>query len=114
MKYAHGIVSEYLAEDLSKKLLQYLNLPDDSEQKKRKLSSPKDTTEEKRPKKEAQEESPRNGALDLTKPEKVYYIFCFKNYCFDKILTNNNLSFLICSTFFIKNVNNYVSIITAN
>ncbi|OXU18409.1 hypothetical protein TSAR_003090 [Trichomalopsis sarcophagae] len=70
MKYAHGIVSEYLAEDLSKKLHQYLNLPDDSEQKKRKLSSPKDATDEKRPKKEAQEESPRNGALDLTKPEK--------------------------------------------
>ncbi|XP_014213353.1 ribonuclease H2 subunit B [Copidosoma floridanum] len=72
LKYAHGIVSEYLAEDLSKKLFQYLNLPDDSEQKKRKLISPKETTEEKRPKKEAQshEESPKNGALDLTKSEK--------------------------------------------
>lgn len=71
MKYAHGIVSEYLAEDLSKKLLQYLNLPDDAELKKRKLSSPKEATGDKRPKKEAQEESPRNSALDLTKPEKV-------------------------------------------
>ena len=71
MKYAHGIVSEYLEEDLSKKLLQYLNLPDDSDLKKRKLSSPKDVVDEKRPKKEPQEESPKNGALDLTKPEKV-------------------------------------------
>jgi ribonuclease H2 subunit B len=71
MKYAHGIVSEYLAEDLSKKLLQYLNLADDTEQKKRKLSSPKETADEKRPKKEAQEVVPRNGALDLTKSEKV-------------------------------------------
>lgn len=74
MKYAHGIVSEYLAEDLSKKLQQYLNLPDDTEQKKRKLSSPKDATDEKRHKKETHEdkkESPRGKALDLTKPEKV-------------------------------------------
>lgn len=72
MKYAHGIVSEYLAEDLSKKLLQYLNLPDDGELKKRKLSSPKDTTsDEKRSKKDTQEETPKSKALDLTKAEKV-------------------------------------------
>ncbi|XP_011504522.1 PREDICTED: ribonuclease H2 subunit B [Ceratosolen solmsi marchali] len=70
MRYAHGIVSEYLAEDLSKKLLQYLNLSDDTEQKKRKLNSPKDTADEKRPKREVQEMAPRNGALDLTKSEK--------------------------------------------
>lgn len=80
MKYAHGIVSEYLAEDLSKKLAQHLNLPDDVEQKKRKLASPKDPVEEKRHKKDTQESEtlPRNGALDLTKPEKVK-LFSFLN-----------------------------------
>ncbi|XP_033229003.1 ribonuclease H2 subunit B [Belonocnema kinseyi] len=72
LRYAHGIVSEYLAEDLSKKLAQHLNLPEEVEQKKRKLNSPKDTADEKRHKKEPQESEsiPRNGALDLTKPEK--------------------------------------------
>ncbi|XP_015596793.1 ribonuclease H2 subunit B isoform X2 [Cephus cinctus] len=72
LKYAHGIVSEYLAEDLSKKLAQYLNVPDDTDSKKRKLSGPKDGNEEKRSKKEMLEADtlPRNGALDLTKPEK--------------------------------------------
>lgn len=62
-------------EDLSKKLLQHLNLPDTSDQKKRKLTSPKETTDEKRPKREVQEESPKTKALDLTKPEKVIQLF---------------------------------------
>lgn len=72
LKYAHGIVSEYLAEDLAKKLAQHLNLPEEVEQKKRKLASPKDPVDEKRHKKDVQESEslPRNGALDLTKPEK--------------------------------------------
>lgn len=73
LKYAHGIVSEYLAEDLTKKLAQHLNIPDEIESKKRKLSSPKDTMEEKRSKKDANEEEsvPKARALDLTKPEKL-------------------------------------------
>lgn len=78
MKYAYGIVSEYLAEDLSKKLQLHLNLPDDSEIKKRKLSSPKDAADEKRHKKETREEtkeSPKSRALDLTKTEKVCLVF---------------------------------------
>ncbi|KAL7305759.1 hypothetical protein TKK_0002009 [Trichogramma kaykai] len=75
LKYAHGIVSEYLAEDLSKKLFQYLNLQDETENKKRKLSSPvKNPPDEKRIKKDKiekkEEEMPKGGALDLTKSEK--------------------------------------------
>ncbi|KAG7208629.1 hypothetical protein KM043_014836 [Ampulex compressa] len=72
LKYAHGIVSEYLAEDLAKKLAQYLNIPDDTDSKKRKLSSPKDGADEKRSKKDTTEEEsiPRTRALDLTKSEK--------------------------------------------
>lgn len=73
IKYAHGIVSEYLAEDIVKKLSQHLNLPDESETKKRKLSSPKETADEKRSKKDANEEESvsKTKPLDLPKPEKV-------------------------------------------
>ncbi|KAK0078998.1 hypothetical protein PV325_001865 [Microctonus aethiopoides] len=73
LRYAHGIVSEYLTEELAKKLLHYLNLPDEVENKmKRKLLNPKEGPEEKRPKKEPLEidNSSRTRALDLTKPEK--------------------------------------------
>lgn len=73
MKYAHGIVSEYLADDLSKKLAQHLNIPDEAEGKKRKLSSPKEETDEKRPKRDSFEESPVPKAKmkDSAKAEKV-------------------------------------------
>lgn len=36
LRYAHGIVSEYLMDDVSRKLLKYLNLPEDSQGVKRK------------------------------------------------------------------------------
>lgn len=74
MKYAHGIVSEYLADDIAKKLLQYLNIPEEVERK-RKLNSPKQVTEEKKFKRDTSEEdlNPRTKALDLSKPEKVRY-----------------------------------------
>ncbi|XP_031825548.1 ribonuclease H2 subunit B isoform X2 [Nomia melanderi] len=73
LKYAHGIVSEYLSEDLSKKLAQYLNIPDETESKKRKLSSPNDSTEEKRSKKDTVENELilKPKATDLSKPEKL-------------------------------------------
>ncbi|XP_057327799.1 ribonuclease H2 subunit B [Microplitis mediator] len=74
LRYAHGIVSEYLTEDLSKKLAQFLNLPEEIENNpKRKLSSPKDVSDNKRPKSEPAETEnpPKMRALDLTKPEKV-------------------------------------------
>ncbi|KAK2580721.1 hypothetical protein KPH14_011349 [Odynerus spinipes] len=72
LRYAHGIVSEYLADDLAKKLAQYLNIPDEVENKKRKLSNPKDGSDEKKLKREVSEEesTPRIKALDLSKPEK--------------------------------------------
>ncbi|XP_011311636.1 ribonuclease H2 subunit B isoform X1 [Fopius arisanus] len=71
LKYAHGIVSEYLTEDLSKKLAQNMNLPEEENKNKRKLMSPKEVPEEKRQKKDSlDDESPRTRALDLTKPEK--------------------------------------------
>ncbi|CAL7935081.1 unnamed protein product [Xylocopa violacea] len=72
LKYAHGIVSEYLAEDLSKKLAQHLNLPDEMEHKKRKLSSPKDNADEKRSKKDTTENETvlKPKTTDLTKLEK--------------------------------------------
>lgn len=72
LKYAHGIVSEYLAEDLSKKLAQHMDIPEDLENKKRKLSSPKDETDDKRLKRDSTEESPMPKARikDLTKSEK--------------------------------------------
>ncbi|XP_014609920.1 PREDICTED: ribonuclease H2 subunit B [Polistes canadensis] len=71
LKYAHGIVSEYLADDIAKKLAQYLNIPDEVE-KKRKLISPKEVSEEKKFKRDTSEEdvTPRTKALDLSKPEK--------------------------------------------
>ncbi|XP_015175436.1 PREDICTED: ribonuclease H2 subunit B [Polistes dominula] len=71
LKYAHGIVSEYLADDIAKKLAQYLNIPDEVERK-RKLISPKEVSEEKKFKRDTLEEdvTPRTKALDLSKPEK--------------------------------------------
>lgn len=71
LKYAHGIVSEYLADDIAKKLAQYLNIPDEVERK-RKLISPKEVSEDKKFKRDTSEEdvTPRTKALDLSKPEK--------------------------------------------
>lgn len=76
LKYAHGIISEYLAEDLSQKLAQHLNISDETESKKRKLDSPKDTTNEKKFKRDSFEENsiPKAKSKNLlSKPEKVSY-----------------------------------------
>lgn len=78
LKYAHGIVSEYLAEDLSKKLAQRLNISDEVESKKRKITSPQnEMTDEKKLKRASLEESPVSTAKkqtkNLSKPEKVSY-----------------------------------------
>lgn len=75
LKYAHGIVSEYLAEDLSKKLAQRLNIPEEVENKKRKLTSPEIKTDEKKLKRDSIEESPVPKAkkqMNLSKPEKTH------------------------------------------
>lgn len=73
LKYAHGIVSEYLAEDLSQKLAQHLNISDEIDSKKRKLDSPKNVTNEKKLKRDSFEESPLKAKTKnlLSKPEKV-------------------------------------------
>lgn len=87
MKYAHGIVSEYLAEDLSQKLAQHLNISDEIDSKKRKLDSPKNVTNEKKLKRDSFEESPLKAKTKnlLSKPEKVSY--------FIVIITNNKYQF---------------------
>lgn len=67
-------MSEYLAEDLSKKLAQHLNISDE-ESKKRKLTSPQIETDEKKHKRDSSEESSVSKAKkqtkNLSKPEKV-------------------------------------------
>jgi len=72
LRYAYGIVSEYLAEDLSKKLAQHLNIPE-AENKKRKLNNLKDEANEKKQKKDSVEETPKAKTVmkELSKPEKV-------------------------------------------
>lgn len=78
MKYAHGVVSEYLADDLSTRLSRHLGLPAESDLgggKRKQLASTNTNTDNKRPKLETStpplEEPVKNGALDLSKPEKV-------------------------------------------
>lgn len=69
-------MSEYLAEDLSKKLAQRLNISDEVD-KKRMLTSPQNETDEKKFKRDFLEESPvsktKKQTKDLSKPEKVSY-----------------------------------------
>ncbi|KAF5271361.1 hypothetical protein FQA39_LY08159 [Lamprigera yunnana] len=69
LKHAHGIVSEYLMEDLSEKLLKYLNLSEDMDATvlKRKSSGSLPQPDAKIPKMEEEKTQPSN-ALDLSKP----------------------------------------------
>ncbi|XP_029161874.1 ribonuclease H2 subunit B isoform X2 [Nylanderia fulva] len=74
LKYAYGIVSEYLPEDFSKKLAQHLNISDETENKKRKLTSPINATDEKKLKRDSSEENPPSKTKTkniLIKSEKV-------------------------------------------
>lgn len=73
LRYAHGIVSEYLAEDLSKKLAEHLNIPEEIESKKRKPTSPNNGSDEKRIKKDFVEESPKLKIKKINS-EKVCFI----------------------------------------
>jgi len=77
LRYAHGVVSEYLEDDLSAKLSKHLGLPEPEPgtNKRKQLASANtnataDNSSSKRPKAEPQEPV-KNGALDLSKPEKV-------------------------------------------
>ncbi|CAH1110067.1 unnamed protein product [Psylliodes chrysocephalus] len=71
LKYAHGIVSEYLMDDLSQKLLRYLNLPEDTSVPNLKRKSVALTSGE--PKKVKVEEefksTSSSNILDLSKPD---------------------------------------------
>ena len=72
LRYAAGIVSEYLMDDLSQKLLKYLNLPEDPQQTtnpKRKPHEPQLQSEGKRVKVEDDPKSCNSNVLDLSKPE---------------------------------------------
>lgn len=85
LRYAHGIVSEYLTEDLSIKLLKYLGLPEEKPSEshgKRKLSvaqyggnsntgTPPCAPPGELFKRAKQEDLANGGVLDLTKPEKA-------------------------------------------
>lgn len=66
LKYAHGLVSEYLPDDLSILLLRQLGIPEDTTTTKRKLA-PSQTSETKKPRLSA---GSQEQVLDLTKPEK--------------------------------------------
>ncbi|KAF5295044.1 hypothetical protein FQR65_LT10597 [Abscondita terminalis] len=68
LKHAHGIVSEYLMEDLSEKLLKHLNLTEDtSTVLKRKSGGSLTQPEAKVPKLDEEKTQPSN-VLDLSKP----------------------------------------------
>uniref|UniRef100_A0A1B6DRY5 Ribonuclease H2 subunit B n=1 Tax=Clastoptera arizonana TaxID=38151 RepID=A0A1B6DRY5_9HEMI len=78
LKYAHGIVSEYLPDDLSARLSRHLGLPTENElsgNKRKQLTNTNTNSDNKRTKLETSalpsEEPIKNGALDLSKPEKI-------------------------------------------
>lgn len=68
LRYAHGIVSEYLMEDLSSKLLKYLNLSEETSLKRKSLCSLLQP-EAKKTKIEDENKSSTSNVLDLSKPE---------------------------------------------
>ncbi|GLV40847.1 uncharacterized protein CBL_10022 [Carabus blaptoides fortunei] len=74
VRYAHGIVSEYLMDDLSQKLLKQLGLPEESAlpnlAAKRKSTSIVTPPEVKKIKTDSEPDALKNGALDLSgKPD---------------------------------------------
>ncbi|XP_050307063.1 ribonuclease H2 subunit B [Anthonomus grandis grandis] len=72
LRYAHGIVSEYLMDDLSVKLLKFLNIPEEAPVQSLKRKSLAITTpvqESKKLKVEDENKSSSSNVLDLSKPE---------------------------------------------
>lgn len=70
LRYAHGIVSEYLMDDLSQKLLKYLNLPEDAQiSLKRKSGSSQQLQPEAKKTKTEEETTKNTSVLDLSKPD---------------------------------------------
>lgn len=70
LRYAHGIVSEYLMEDLSLKLLKYLNLPEDVQANLKRKNQTLQLSDMKKAKGEDECKSNTQGnVLDLSKPD---------------------------------------------
>lgn len=70
LRYAHGIVSEYLMNDLSQKLLRYLNLSEETECPNLKRKSGTSSLPEAKKAKVEDENKPSTpNVLDLSKPE---------------------------------------------
>ncbi|XP_060517245.1 ribonuclease H2 subunit B [Cylas formicarius] len=69
LRYAHGIVSEYLMEDLSQKLLRFLNLPEESQQHLKRKSASALGPDPKKVKTDEETKSSSSNVLDLSKPE---------------------------------------------
>lgn len=69
LRYAHGIVSEYLMDDLSQKLLKYLNLPEDPQFNLKRKSTNLLASDAKKTKIEEENKSSTSNVLDLSKPE---------------------------------------------
>lgn len=89
-------MSEYLADDLSAKLHKHLGLPEPETgpNKRKQLTSANTNTDLKRSKTDAQPQEPvKNGALDLSKPEKVTVIYLLilhvmRNWSINKTIYN--------------------------
>lgn len=70
LRYAHGIVSEYLMDDLSQKLLRFLNLPEETQSANLKRKSTSTScADTKRTKLEDENKPSTPNVLDLSKPE---------------------------------------------
>lgn len=70
LRYAHGIVSEYLMDDLSLKLLKYLNLPEETPVSlKRKSTTSIQQSDVKKTKHGDESSKSNTNVLDLSKPE---------------------------------------------
>ncbi|KAF2894012.1 hypothetical protein ILUMI_12165 [Ignelater luminosus] len=69
LRYAHGIVSEYLMDDLSQKLLKYLNLPEDANISLKRKSTSNMQSESKKLKIEDEKGNSSSNVLDLSKPD---------------------------------------------
>lgn len=69
LRYAHGIVSEYLMDDLSQKLLKYLNLSEDPQFNLKRKSLTQAQNDAKKTKTEEENKSSTSNVLDLSKPE---------------------------------------------
>ncbi|XP_065163031.1 ribonuclease H2 subunit B [Atheta coriaria] len=69
LRYAAGIVSEYLMDDLSQKLFKYLNLPEEAQISLKRKSMPGGEPDSKKAKTEEENKIGSSNVLDLSKPD---------------------------------------------